>query len=354
MWWKTGLLLVMLAAAQPAAPATAETAAPAGRPLVEVDGEPLDVDAALRPFAAQILRLESQLYALRRRAVDDAIARRLLEREAARRSTTVEALLAQEVEAKLTPPAEAEVEARVAARKRAGAVTDEELEAARHGIRAALAERQRAELREKLVASLRERARIVVEGLEPPALATPIATEGEPSRGPADAPVTIVEFSDFQCPYCRQVQPTLKALLERYPDKVRLVHRDFPVAQLHPGAQAAAEAARCAGEQGKFWEYGDVLYANPAKQAEADLVHHATALGLDEARFRDCVRSKRHAGAVARGIADGKKVGVVGTPTFFVNGTPLVGARPLAEFQALVERELRRRAATGEERRVAR
>jgi protein-disulfide isomerase len=219
----------------------------------------------------------------------------------------------------------------------------QDLTETRAGVRASLLAQRRAEAQARLVAELRERATVTIEGLERPRLKTPIATGGEPFLGPPDASVTIVEFSDFQCPHCRAVQATLKTLLRQYAGNVRLVHRDFPVPQLHPGAVAAAEAARCADEQGHFWSYGDLLYANPTTHGETNLVRYAEGLGLDAVRFRECVRQRRYAAHVARGVADGRSAGVTGTPTFFVNGVPLVGARPLAEFAELIEYELNRR-----------
>jgi protein-disulfide isomerase len=331
------------------APGSAETGAEApavpsrAAPGVRIDGHALDFDAALRPFALQILRLESQLYALQRRAIDEAIAQYLLEREAARRSTSVRAMLAEEVDRRIVPPTEAEVDARLARRASATDGTAEDVAEMRTAIRASLVAQRRAEAQGRFVAALRESSSVRIEGLEPPTLKLPITTDGEPSLGPREAPVTIVEFSDFQCPHCRAAQETLKALLRKYGGKVRLVHRDFPVPQLHPGATAAAEAARCADEQDTFWPYQDLLYANPTKQAETDLVRYAEELGLDSGRFQECVRQRRHAPAVARGMTEGRNAGVVGTPTFFVNGIPLVGARPLSEFAELIERELSRR-----------
>ena len=273
---KAATVVLGLCVAMGPALASGETVGAAGgEPVVQVDGEALDIDAALRPFALQILRFESQAYALRRRAIDDAVAKRLIEREAAKRSLTTQALLALEVDAKIVPPTEVEVDARTASRGGAAGSTEAEIAETRVAIRASMVEQRRAEQRAQFVAALRANAAVTIEGLAPPALKTAIATAGEPSLGPADAPVTIVEFSDYQCPHCRQSQATLKTLLRRYPGKVRLVHRDYPVPQLHPGAAAAAEAARCAGEQEAFWPYHDLLYANPTKQAENDLVRYA-------------------------------------------------------------------------------
>jgi protein-disulfide isomerase len=255
----------------------------------------------------------------------------------------VRALLVEEVDARVVSPTPAEVEARLSRRAGATDGTAEDLAETRAAVRASLAAQRRVEARARFVARLREASTVRIEGLERPGLKIPIATDGEPSLGPPDAPVTIVEFSDFQCPHCRTVQATLKTLRRQYAGKVRLVHRDFPVPQLHPGAVAAAEAARCAGEQGQFWPYQDALYANPAKHAEANLVRYAEDLGLDSTRFEECVRQRRYASAVARGVTDGRNVGVTGTPTFFVNGIPLIGARPASEFAELIDAELNRR-----------
>jgi protein-disulfide isomerase len=171
-----------------------------------------------------------------------------------------------------------------------------------------------------------------------------VPIEGAPVRGSADAAVTLVEFSDFHCPFCRRVQPTLKELLERYPGKVKLVYRDFPIDSLHPEARRAAEAARCARDQGKFWEYHDVLFAEAPKAAPEDLERFAGKVGLDLATFRSCLSGETHRAAVQRDFDDGTRLGVAGTPAFFINGRPFSGAKPIEEFARLVEEELARTA----------
>ncbi|HEU5183419.1 MAG TPA: DsbA family protein [Gemmatimonadaceae bacterium] len=173
-----------------------------------------------------------------------------------------------------------------------------------------------------------------------------------PFLGRADAPVTIVEFSDYQCPFCQRFfSTTLPALKAEYIDagKVRYVFRDYPIDQLHPLARKAAEAAHCAGEQGKFWEMHDVLFQNGTALALPQLAEHARALRLDGAAFDACLSSGRHAARVDRGIADAAAAGVQGTPGFVigkttsrdvVEGTPVRGAQPLATFRQIIERAL--------------
>jgi protein-disulfide isomerase len=161
-------------------------------------------------------------------------------------------------------------------------------------------------------------------------------------RGPAGATVTIVEFSDFHCPFCRRAQPTLSELLTRYGDRVKLVYRDFPIDQLHPQARLASEAARCAHEQGRFWPYHDLLYANAPKASPDDLKSYARTTGLELASFEQCLSSGKHRTAVQNDIEEGARVGVTGTPTFFINGRQLGGAQPLERFVEVIEEELAR------------
>ncbi len=158
-------------------------------------------------------------------------------------------------------------------------------------------------------------------------------------RGSATAPVIIVEFSDFQCPYCRQVQPTLKNLLAKYEGRVSLAYRDFPLRQIHPQAQLAAEASRCAGEQGNFWEYHDLLFANPDKLNRDGLVEQARSLKLDEKQFDSCLSSAKYEAKIEEDLQQGMRAGVKGTPGFFINGIFLSGAKPETAFERIIQAE---------------
>ena len=159
-------------------------------------------------------------------------------------------------------------------------------------------------------------------------------------RGNPNAPVTIVEFSDFQCPFCQRVQGTLRDLLKKYDGKVKLAYRDFPLGEMHRRAEAAAEASRCAGEQGKFWEYHDLLWTDPSKLDPAALSGYATRLALDEIRFNACVTSGRYKADIEKDLRDGAKAGVSGTPAFVINGVFLGGAQPASEFEKTIDAEL--------------
>jgi protein-disulfide isomerase len=161
-------------------------------------------------------------------------------------------------------------------------------------------------------------------------------------RGSPQAPVIIVEFSDFQCPFCRKIQPTLKNLLAKYAGQVSLAYRDFPLRGLHGQAELGAESSRCAGEQGKFWEYHDLLFENPNKLSPNGVRELASSLKLDEKQFDSCVSSGRYRASVEQDLQDGIRAGVYGTPGIFVNGTFLSGAQAEAVFERIIAAELAR------------
>ena len=164
----------------------------------------------------------------------------------------------------------------------------------------------------------------------------------DPCIGPEDAPITIVEFSDFQCAYCaRFVDTTLVPLLETYPDEIRFCYRDFPLDNIHPEARSAAEAAQCAFEQNKFWEFHNGIFRNQTNLSDDLYMDLAGKINLDIDEFVKCFSSGRFRGRVNEDFSVARGLGVTGTPTFFVNGRPLVGAQPLEAFMAVIESELR-------------
>jgi protein-disulfide isomerase len=181
--------------------------------------------------------------------------------------------------------------------------------------------------------------------LEPPRVS--VAAEG-PSLGPADAPVTIIEFSDFQCPYCGRASNTVKQIHERYPKQVRIVYRHLPLDSIHPHARPAAEAAACANAQSRFWEFHDKIFANQRALSAPDLQRYAKEVGLDVAAFDQCVTERKFQALVdldlkaanTAAAAAGKRS--LGTPAFFVNGILVSGAKPAEEFYRLIDAELAR------------
>ena len=159
-------------------------------------------------------------------------------------------------------------------------------------------------------------------------------------KGPATAPVTIVEFSDYQCPYCKSVQPALAKILAEYDGRVRLIFKDFPLA-IHDRARPAHHAARCAAAAGKFWPYHDRLFAAQPRFDRESLITYAVEVGIDSDLFARCLDEARFAGAVERDVAEARAHGIRQTPTFLINDRPLVGAQPVETFRTLIDEALR-------------
>jgi protein-disulfide isomerase len=191
-------------------------------------------------------------------------------------------------------------------------------------------------IRQTLLVRLRRQAKIQVNLLRPELPVLNVGTDDDPWTGTDYAPVTIIEFSDFECPYCRQSVPVLKELMEKYPGKLKLVYRDFPGPN-HQSALSAAEAAQCAAEQNQFWEYHDALFTKQAPANGWNFSALAEDLGLRQSPFDACMKEHRYRQEVLKDLQDGLQVGVTSTPTFFINGRPLVGARPLSDFQAIID-----------------
>jgi protein-disulfide isomerase len=239
----------------------------AGDTLAEMDGVAITPEQVEKPVASQLNKLEEQIYNLTRQRVEALINEKLFAREGAKRNISVPALLDAEVTSKVGLVTEQEIENFYQDNK--GQLKGEESNL-RDQIRAHLQNQKLAAKREEFLKSLRSQAKVVVNLKPPPVLRVEVSVDGAPYRGPAKAPVTIVEFSDFHCPFCRRVIPTLTQLESKYGEKIKLVFRDFPIDNLHPGASKAHEAARCANEQGKFWSYHDKLFAlhrSPARKS---------------------------------------------------------------------------------------
>jgi protein-disulfide isomerase len=279
-------------------------------------------------------QINNQIYTAKKRAVDALIADQLLNQEAQKRGISREQLLQQEVEAKIEPPTDAEIEQLYNANKaRVGNKTLEELKPA---IAQQLKASKTQQRQQEFVRSLRKAAGVKVL-LKPPVVN--IALDGAPVRGNPNAPVTLVEFSDFQCPFCARAHATLGQVRETYKDQVKIVYKDYPL-PIHANAPKAAEASRCAREQGKYWEYHDILFANINALDVANLKKFAADLKLDAAKFDTCLDSGKYAQAVAKDIEEGSRAGVSGTPAFFVNGRFLSGAQPFSAFQEAIDEAL--------------
>lgn len=321
-----------------AGPTTGGSGADSSAVLATVNGTPITEHEVRAAVGADLSKLETQAYQLKRKQVDALIDARLMAAEAARRGQSVEAFEQAEIAAKVSAVSDAEIDAFVAANR---ARIRGDAAQLRPQIREFLVNRKADERRAVVVDGLRATARVEVTLAAPATWRATLDLEGAPIRGSETAPVTIVEYSDFHCPFCRSVQPTLTALLDRYQGRVRLVYKHLPLDSLHPQARRVSEAAYCAGQQQKFWSFHDAVYADTTSDAsDATLARFAQAAGLDGGTFSTCLAAPQTKAAIERDVQQGADLGLTGTPGFFVNGRELNGAQPLQAFVDVIEEEL--------------
>jgi predicted DsbA family dithiol-disulfide isomerase len=320
-----------------------------GKRLAVVNGEVItedQVQAAAREELDSLelkrLQFEADLARGKSSAIENAletlVTEKLLTAEAKKQNVTREELVQAEVDAKVPVPSDDVVERFW--NDNAGRINMTK-EQAMPQIRLYLRQQDRDRVMSEYVEKLKSAYK--VESFFDP-FRTGVATENHPSHGPAQAPITIVEFSDFECPYCGALYPTLKEIEKRYQDQVRLVYRQFPLTQIHPNAQKAAEASLCANEQQKFWEFHDAMFTDQRNLTIAALKDKAVQLKLNAEQFNACLDNGKYVGAIQKDVAEGNKVGLTGTPALFVNGRYMNGAQPYEEIAKIIEDELRRTA----------
>lgn len=279
----------------------------------------------------------------RLRTIDQLVDAALLESEATRRGLdSIDALLDVEVEQRTPEPTEQQIRALYPAiSDQVGGVS---LDLARPLVRDRLVRHAREQRYREFIEELRIAAGLEVDLDYPdlPRIDIPIASH-DPVWGPTDAAVTVVQFAEYTCTWCVESGDALRRVHETWPEEVRVVFKDFPLAG-NPNALPAAVAGQCALEQGRFWEMHERLLENPGSMGEADLVAHAAALKLDRDRFEDCLLSSRPLDGIYEDLALGRSTGVRGAPTWFVNGIVVPGVQPWAAFAAIVEREIERTA----------
>ena len=287
--------------------------------------------------ASELEKLRRQEFQVRRQALDSLIEDALVQAEAKKRGMSPEALLDAEVIKKIQEPSEQEVQMVYEMSK--ARIGDATLEQVAPQIRQFLKGRKSEEARGEYLASLRTQYK-VEDLFEAPR--AEVSADDDAFRGPKDAPITIVTFSDFQCPYCSRAEETVAEVMKKYEGKVKVVFRDFPL-EFHQQAPGAAMAATCAGDQGKYWEMHDAMFKDQSKLDLPSLVATAKGIGIDGDALKSCVESGKYKAELEKDMADGKKVGVTGTPAFFINGIPLEGAQPIEEFSKIIDAELARK-----------
>ncbi len=303
-------------------------------PIAEIGGKPVYEQAVDSRVQGRLMQLQRQEYEIRKQALDSYIDQEVLADKAEAEGATPQELLKREVDAKIPPPSDDAVRAYYVAQPNLqGRPFDQMKEQLRQTLRNALI----AKARKDYIAGLRAKANVQVL-LEPPRFH--VTYDSARLRGNPDAPVKIVEFADFQCPYCRAAESTVNQILAKYPGKVSLAYRDFPLSQIHTYAEKAAEASRCAEAQGKFWAYHDLLFTDPPRLDQKSLEADAATLHLNQQQFDSCLTSGKYAAAIQNDRDAAMALGVSGTPSFFINGTPLTGDQPLAVFEKSIQEAL--------------
>lgn len=304
-------------------------------PIAIVEGQPIFMGDLAGATAAKLLQIHQQEYEAESQALDMLIRRKVVEIEARKQGISVDQLYQKEVDSKITDPSDAEAKGYYLAIK---SQTTQSFSTLLPQIKRRMKEGEVQEARDRFADSLRSKSEVAIL-LQPPKINT---GENDPARikGDPNAPITIVEFADYQCPYCGRAEPTVEDLLKKFDGKVKLAFRDFPLSAIHPFAEGAAEAGRCAEAQHKFWPMHDAMYANQSKLAEDDLIKTASGLGMDEQSFASCLKASTYKSAIQQDQEAGQKAGVNGTPAFFINGRFLNGSVPEEQFEEIINSEL--------------
>ena len=331
---KTAKTILWLAAAAALGTMSAAQTEPPPQPIARISGETIYEQDLAASIGGQLLQLKNQEYDLKIKALEALFNQRLLEREAKAAGLSSDGYLEQMVDRTLPPLSAGEIEAYYLAQKDR---LNRPLKDVRAQVEQSLVQARRQQARQDFLDRLRQKAEVSILLSRPK---VEVTVDPARLRGNPDAPVTIVEFADFQCPYCQSAEKTVKELLEKYKSNVRLGYRDFPLTQIHPQARQAALASRCAGEQGQFWAYHDLLFANPGRLDTAGLTDHARTAGLDMEEFGACLASDKFKTDIENDLKLGTVAGVSGTPAFYINGVLVSGAQPASAFENIIDSEL--------------
>ena len=283
----------------------------------------------------QMQRIETQIYQIKKQGLNDLIEKRLLEEAAKKKGKSVEEFVKEEIDNKIAEPGEEEIKALYEAKKGKDSLPFEKV---KDQIITYLKQSKKNAARQELIAKLRTESDVKVL-LEPPRVKVDIGDA--PFVGPKDAKVTLVEFSDYQCPFCKRVRPTIWKLTEDYKDNLRYVFMDFPLS-FHQFAKKTHEAAHCAGDQGKYFDYNKKIFDNQTNLTVTDLKKYAKEMGLNTSKFDKCLDKGEHAKDVEEQQERGMQIGVTGTPAYFINGIQISGAQPIASFKEIIDDELKK------------
>jgi protein-disulfide isomerase len=285
-------------------------------------------------IGSQLFTLQERIYALRKEALDNLLNRILIEQEARSRGLGVEAFIARIMPERVSIKQTQIEQVYAESAGRFAGISEYE---AKQRIRLEMETREKLGRYKSSIAELRNKSRVEVLLAAPTLPPVNIASDG-PSRGPSDAPVTIIEFSDFQCPYCKQATRTIEEVIRAYGERVRVVFKHLPL-PMHAEAFKAAQAAVCADRQGKFWEYHDRLF-NSTDLTAGSLKKQAADLGLNGDEFQSCLETESSRAVVVRDLQQARQADIQGTPTFVINGRVLRGAKGIDDFRKAIDEML--------------
>lgn len=303
-----------------------------------INGKPVYLEEVDQAFGGKVAE---QIYSLRRRVLDSIIEQKVLEQAAAEKKVTVDELLKQEITGRVPEPSDEEIKAIYDANKDRFEGTFEEAK----GIISASLKRNRENIQQQqFLAGLQQKHKVEIKLEKPPVARVTVSVDDDPCLGPENAKITLIEFTDFQCPFCGRARATIDQVLETYPDKVRYCYRDFPLG-FHQDALLAGVAAQCAFEQDreKGWKYFRTLFDNQGALKPDHLKKYAKAAELEVSSFNSCLDSQKYADEIQKDLEEGAKAGVTGTPGFFVNGILISGFQPFAKFKEVIDDELKKK-----------
>jgi protein-disulfide isomerase len=309
--------------------------------VAQVAGTVITAKELDTPIASRIYDLENQIYQTKKQRLDQMIAEKVLEKEANSRNMTSQQLVKEVVLSKGVQVSDEEVNRYLLENQSRLQNWKGSAEELKSRIKAFLANRKSQDQVMEYARSLREQYGVAIYLKEPRPPNVTVDVKGNHAMGPVDAAVKIVEFSDYQCPVCRQSHEVVRKVREDYRDRIRWIFKDYPLS-MHKYAEKAAEAARCAGDQGKFWEYQDALFTADGDLTSDRLHDYATKLGLATGQFEQCLEQGKYKKAIEQDIVEGKRVGVNATPSFMINGRLDTGFIALDRFKRMIEEELNR------------
>ncbi len=332
------LALLFSACAEKEGPAVQNTGSsvPSGNVIARFNGEPITEEDVKKVVGPRLAQAEMDLYDARREGIAQIVDDRLLEVEAKKQGLTKDELLKKSILDKIKI-GDKEIEKFYNDKK--AQMQGKTLDEVKSNIQSFLSRDKQQKLYAELIAGLTKKTQVEILIQAP---RTEVEEGDSPAIGSKDAPIKVIEFTDYQCPFCGRARPTVDQVLSEYKGKVRYVLRDFPLS-FHQDAQKAHEAAHCAGEQGKYWEMSKKIFDAQSAIKIDDLKKHAGELKLKSAQFGECLDSGKFADKVLQNQKYGERVGVSGTPAFFVNGRMLSGARPFESFKEVIDDELKSR-----------